>query len=113
MNILYMVLGFVLGLIFIGRGKNAKNKKYLPYEAKNKLNTKKTKEDYEDWCNKEALGCRLMGCGFVVFGIAATFMDSNATVNLILSVLSLVLFVCGFFLRIYNNKTKLGHYFTR
>ena len=34
MNYIYLILGVVLGIVFIGRGKNARNKKFVPYEVK-------------------------------------------------------------------------------
>lgn len=113
MNYIYLILGVVLGLVFIGRGKNTRNHKYIPYEVKNTLKTKKTIEQYEDWCKRESLGCTLIGIGFVVFGISATFMDSNAIVSTVLSIGSLAVFVVGFFFRISNNKKHLGHFFTK
>lgn len=113
MNYLYLLLGVVLGLVFLGRGKNAKKQKFIPYEAKSKLKTKKTIEQYDEWCEKEALGCTLMGSGFMLFGLSATFMDGNVTIGNILSVVSLVVFVVGFMMRIINNKKHLGHYFTK
>ncbi len=113
MNYIYLILGIVLGLVFLGRGKNARNHKYIPYEVKTKLNTKKTKEDYEDWCKYEALGCTLMGVGFMAFGLSATFMDSNILIGNIISIVSLGTFIVGFFMRIVNNKKRIGHYFTK
>ena len=77
------------------------------------LKTKKTMDKYEEWCKREALGCSLVGSGFVVFGISATFMDSNGIISALLAVISLGLFLVGFFLRIYNNKKHLNHYFTK
>lgn len=113
MNYIYLVLGIVLGIIYLGRAKNAKQQKFVPYEAKMKLKTKKTIDQYDDWCKSEARGCSLIGIGFIVFGISATFMDSNAVLSTVISVVSLVVFIAGFFLRIYNNKKHLGHYFTK
>lgn len=113
MNYIYLILGIVLGIVFIGRGKNARNKKFVPYEVKAKLKSKKTMEEFEDWCKREAFGCTLIGSGFIVFGLSATFMDSNALISTIISVISLVLFLIGFFWRIYNNKVHLNHYFTK
>lgn len=113
MNYIYLVLGIVLGIVFIGRGKNARNHKYIPFEAKAKLNTKKTKEDYDEWCSKEALGCTLVGVGFIAFGLSATFMDTNLLIGNIIAVISLAVFIVGFFLRIVNNKKHLNHYFTK
>ena len=80
---------------------------------KYQLKTKKTAEQFGDWCAKEALGCTLMGSGFMAFGLSATFMDSNALLSTIIAVVSLVVFIVGFFMRIYNNKKHLGHYFTK
>ena len=34
MNYLYLILGFALGLVYIGRGKNARKQKFVPYEVK-------------------------------------------------------------------------------
>ena len=113
MNYIYLVLGIALGIVFLGRAKNAKSKKFIPYEAKMKLKTKKTMDKYDDWCKNEARGCGLVGTGFIVFGLSATFMDSNALLSTIIAVISLVIFIVGFFMRIYNNKKYLGHYFTK
>lgn len=113
MNYLYLILGFALGLVYLGRAKNARKQKFVPYEAKMKLKTKKTIEQYNEWCAKEALGCTLMGSGFIVFGLSATFMDSNALLSTIIAAVSLVIFVVGFMMRVFNNKKHLGHYFTK
>ena len=113
MNYLYLILGFVLGLVYFGRAKNARKQKFVPYEAKMKLKNKKNIENYDDWCAKEALGCSLMGAGFMVFGISATFMDSNAILSTVIAVVSLIIFVIGFMMRVVNNKKHLGHYFTK
>ena len=113
MNYLYLILGFALGLVYLGRAKNARKQKFVPYEAKMKLKNKKNMEDYDEWCAKEALGCSLVGGGFMIFGLSATFMDSNALLSTIIAVVSLVVFIVGFFMRIYNNKIHLGHYFTK
>ena len=113
MNYIYRALGVILGIVFLGRAKNARKEKFVPYEVKSKLKTKKTMEDFDDWCQREAKGCQLMGLGFIVFGVSATFMDSNAIVSTVIAIISLVLFIIGFFLRIYNNKIHLNHYFTK
>ncbi|MBE6900812.1 MAG: hypothetical protein E7479_09200 [Ruminococcaceae bacterium] len=113
MNYIYLILGIILGIVFLGRAKNAKNKKFIPYEAKMKLKSKKTIDQYDEWCKKEALGCRLVGIGFILFGLSATFMDSSVAVGNVISIASLVIFVIGFIMRIINNKKHLGHYFTK
>ena len=113
MNYLYLILGIALGVVYLGRAKNAKKQKFVPYEAKMKLKNKKTIEQYDEWCNKEALGCNLIGGGFMLFGLSATFMDSNLIIGNVLAVVSLVIFVLGFMMRIVNNKKHLGHYFTK
>ncbi len=110
---LYLLLGVVLGVVFLGRAKNARNQKFIPYEAKAKLKTKKTMEEFNAWCKNESTGCALMGLGFILFGISATFMDSNAVLSTVLSVVSLIVFIVGFMMRVYNNKKRLGHYFTK
>lgn len=113
MNYIYLILGIVLGIVFIGRGKNARKQKFVPYEAKMKLKNKKNMEQYDNWCKGEANGCSLIGIGFVVFGVSATFMDSNALLSTIIAVVSLVIFIAGFMMRVCNNKKHLGHYFTK
>ena len=113
MNYLYLILGIALGVVYLGRAKNAKKHKFVPYEAKMKLKNKKTIEQYDEWCNKEALGCNFIGGGFMLFGLSATFMDSNVIVGNVFAVVSLVIFVLGFMMRIVNNKKHLGHYFTK
>ncbi len=113
MNYIYLFIGIALGIVFLGRAKNARKQKFVPYEAKMKLKTKKTIEQFDEWCKKEAAGCTLVGFGFVIFGISATFMDSNALVSTVLAVVSLLVFIVGFIMRIVNNKKHLGHYFTK
>lgn len=113
MNYIYLILGIALGIIYLGRAKNARKQKFVPYEAKMKLKSKKTMDQYDDWCKGEANGCSLVGLGFIIFGFSATFMDSNALLSTIIAVVSLVVFIVGFFMRIYNNKKYLGHYFTK
>ena len=113
MNYLYLLLGVALGIVYLGRAKNARKQKFVPYEAKMKLKNKKTIEKYDEWCAKEALGCSLMGAGFMLFGLSATFMDSNAIVSTVIAVVSLVVFLVGFMMRVVNNKKHLGHYFTK
>ncbi len=113
MNYIYLIFGVILGIVFIGRGKNARNQKFVPYEAKMKLKNKKTMENYDEWCAKEALGCTLVGIGFIIFGVSATFMDSNALLSTIIAVVSLVVFIVGFMMRVVNNKKHLGHFFTK
>ena len=113
MNYIYLILGIVLGVVFLGRAKNARRQKFVPYEVKMKLKTKKTMEEYIDWCNREATGCVLMGGAFILFGVSATFMDSNAIISTVTALVSLVPFIVGFFMRIYNNKKHLNHYFTK
>ena len=113
MNYIYLILGIALGLVYLGRAKNARKQKFVPYEAKMKLKSKNTMDQYDDWCKGEANGCTLVGLGFIVFGLSATFMDSNALLSTIIAVVSLVIFIVGFFMRIYNNKKHLGHYFTK
>ena len=113
MNYIYLILGIALGIVFLGRGKNAKNQKFVPYEAKMKLKNKKTIDQYDEWCKAEATGCFLIGIGFIIFGISATFMDSNALLSTIIAVVSLVVFIVGFMMRVVNNKKHLGHYFTK
>ena len=64
-----------------------------------------------------------LGCFVVIPGInpnmlgtgsaLASQMDSNALLSTIIAVVSLVIFIVGFFMRIYNNKKHLGHYFTK
>ena len=42
MNYLYLILGFALGIVYLGREKNARKQKFVPYEAQMKLKNKKT-----------------------------------------------------------------------
>ena len=113
MNYIYLLLGVILGVVFLGRAKNAKKQKFVPYEVKMKLKNKKNMEEYDEWCKGEANGCSLMGIGFIIFGFSATFMDSNTFISNILSIIALVVFIIGFFSRIVNNKKHVGHYFTK
>lgn len=113
MNYIYLILGIALGIVYLGRAKNAKNQKFVPYEAKMKLKNKKNMESFDAWCKSEAKGSFLIGLGFIIFGISATFMDTNAFISTIFALASLVIFIVGFFMRIYNNKKYLGHYFTK
>ena len=113
MNYIYLILGVVLGIVYLGRAKNASKQKFVPYEAKMKLKTKKTMDEYAAWCHSEATGCTLVGLGFIIFGISATFMDSNALLSTVIAVVSLVIFIVGFMMRVVNNKKHLGHFFTK
>ena len=48
MNYIYLILGIALGLVYLGRAKNARKQKFVPYEAKMKLKSKKTMDQYDD-----------------------------------------------------------------
>ncbi len=113
MNYIYLIAGIVLGAIYLGRSKNAGKQKFVPYEAKMKLKNKKTIEQYDEWCNTESKGCLLIGLGFIIFALSATFMDSSAVTSAIIAIISLIVFVIGFMMRVVNNKKHLGHYFTK
>lgn len=113
MNYIYLAIGIILGIIYLGRAKNARKQKFVSYEAKMKLKNKKHMYEYDKWCKNESKGCYLVGGGFMLFGIASTFMDSNLLICNILSIISLIIFIIGFVTRILNNKKRLGHYFSK
>ena len=78
MNYLYLILGFALGLVYLGRAKNARKQKFVPYEAKMKLKNKKNMENYDEWCAKEAV----VEAEGLVGGIVALALDVGRAVEL-------------------------------
>lgn len=112
-NYIYLFAGILLGIVFIGIAKNINRRKTIPYEVTKKLHAHKTMDDYNEWCEKEVRGDRLIGCGLILFGVSSTFFDSIPLLGGILAVISLGLFVVGYITRIVNNKNLLGHFFVR
>lgn len=113
MSYIYLALGFVIGIIFIGMGKNARHRKAIPYEVNKKLKSSKRMDEYNEWCNTEATADTIVGCGLILFGFSATFTDSNAAVSGIIALISLAVFIFGYIKRLANNKKHLGHFFVR
>ena len=112
-NYIYLFAGLIVGIVFIGIAKNINRRKTVPYEVTKKLRAHKTMDEYNEWCAKEVLGDRLIGCGLIIFGISSTFFDSVLLLGGLLAVVSLGLFVVGYMMRIANNKKHLGHFFVR
>lgn len=113
MNYIVLVAGLIAGIIYIGIGKNISRRKTVPYEVTKNLRTHKRMDEYNEWCDTEAAGDRLVGLGFLLIGFSVTFMDSISIVGGLLSFVALVLFILGYFKRINNNKKHLGHFFVR
>lgn len=113
MNYLYLAIGVIVGAIFIGMGKNSKRRRAIPYEVTKKLKGNKHMDEYNEWCDTESKGDYIIGVSLFVFGLSATFMDSNRTVGNILAIISLAGFITGFVMRVVNNKKKLNHFFIR
>ncbi|MCQ2755128.1 MAG: hypothetical protein MJ231_08835 [bacterium] len=113
MNYIYFFAGLILGIIFIGIGKNTHNRKTIPYEVTKKLKGSKKMDEYNEWCDTEAKADTIIGTAFLVFGISSTFMDSVVWLGNIISIISLILFVTGYFIKVTNNKKRLGHFFVK
>lgn len=111
MNYIYLGIGIIVGIIFLGMGKNARNRKAIPIEVTKKLKSNKKMDEYNEWCNTESTADTVIAVSLFVFGISATFMDSNLLVANILSILSLIVFIVGFIMRMSNNKKHLNHFF--
>lgn len=113
MNYVYLIAGIVIGFVFIGMGKNTKKRKAIPYEVTKKLKSNKHMDEYNIWCDTESSANYTIGCSLIIFGISATFMDNNRLIGNILALISLILFVFGYFKKIINNKKRLNHFFVR
>lgn len=113
MNYLYLALGLVVGIIFLGMAKNAKRRKAIPYEVIKKLKSSKHMDEYNEWCDRESLSDTVIGGGLILFGLSATFMDSSNAVSNIVAIISLLVFIVGYVMRVVNNKKHLNHFFVR
>ena len=113
MNYLYLALGVIIGAMFLGMAKNCRKRKVIPYEVNKKLKSSKHMDEYNIWCDTEARSDTIIGIGFILFGFSATFMDSNALLSGIIAIISLIIFMVGYIMRIANNKKRLGHFFVR
>ena len=45
--------------------------------------------------------------------IPVTFVDTNLAITNIIAIISLIVFVVGYIMRIVNNKKHLNHFFVR
>lgn len=113
MSYLYLAVGIALGIVFLGMAKNVSQRKALPREVIKNLKNAKHSDEFESWCKAETFSDVVIACGFILFGISATFMESNILVGNILAIISLVLFIGGYIRRIVNNKKHLKHFFVR
>ena len=113
MNYIYLALGGIIGAIFLGMAKNTKRRKAIPYEVTKKLKSSKKMNEYNKWCDTESRADVIVGVGLIIFGLSATFMDSNIALGNIIAIISLIVFVAGYIMRIVNNKKRLGHFFVR
>ncbi len=113
MNYIFLIVGLIAGIIYLGIAKNINRRKTVPYEVTKNLRTHKRMDEYNEWCDTEVVGDRLVGIGFLLIGFSVTFMDSVPIVGGVLSIVALVLFILGYFKRINNNKKHLGHFFVR
>lgn len=113
MSYLYLAVGIILGIVFLGMAKNISKRKVLPPEVNKKLKNAKHSDELDAWCKVETASDIVVGTGFILFGISATFMDSNILIGNILAIISLLLFVGGYVRRIINNKKHLNHFFAK
>lgn len=113
MNYIYFFAGLIIGIIFIGIGKNTRNRKTIPYEVTKKLKGAKRMDEYNEWCDTDAKADTFIGTAFLIFGISSTFMDSVVWLGNIISIVSLVIFIAGYAIKVINNKKHLGHFFVK
>lgn len=113
MNYIYFFIGLIIGIVFIGIGKNTRRRKTIPYEVTKKLKGSKKMDEYNEWCDTEAKADTIIGISLLVFGISSTFMDSVVWLGNIISIISLIVFIIGYVTRVVNNKKHLGHFFVR
>ncbi|MGN1048782.1 MAG: hypothetical protein ACI4QZ_09270, partial [Eubacteriales bacterium] len=73
----------------------------------------KKMNEYNKCCDTESRADVIVGVGLIIFGFSATFMDSNIALGNIMAIISLIVFVSGYIMRIVNNKKRLGHFFVR
>lgn len=113
MNYVYLAIGLIVGAIFLGMAKNTRRRKAIPYEVTKKLKSSKRMDEYNQWCDAEAKADVIVGTGLILFGISVTFVDTSLVVTNIISIVSLIVFVIGYIMRIVNNKKHLNHFFVR
>lgn len=113
MRYVYIAAGLILGIVFLGIAKNTKRRKFIPREVIKKLKSSNRMDEYNIWCDKEAKADMIVGIGFVLFGLSMTFADTNAALSNIGVIISLVVFLVGYIMRIVNNKKHLDHFFVR
>lgn len=113
MNYIYLAIGLVVGAVFLGMAKNTRRRKAIPYEVTKKLKSSRRMDEYNQWCDTEARADTIVGIGLIVFGFSVTFVDTNILVTNVLGIISLIVFVTGYIMRIVNNKKHLNHFFVR
>ena len=113
MNYVYLALGLIVGIVFLGMAKNTRRRKAIPYEVNKRLKSSKKMDEYNKWCDTEAKADTIVGTGLIIFGLSATFMDGSIALTNIIAIISLVVFVVGYVMRMANNKKRLGHFFAR
>lgn len=113
MNYIYLAIGLVVGAVFLGMAKNTRRRKAIPYEVTKKLKSSKHMDEYNQWCDTEACADTIVGAGLILFGLSVTFVDTNLAITNIIAIISLIVFVVGYIMRIVNNKKHLNHFFVR
>ena len=89
------------------------NNKIIEKEKFLLRNDGKKMDEYNEWCDTEAKADTIIGISLLVFGISSTFMDSVVWLGNIISIISLIVFITGYIIRVINNKKHLGHFFVR
>lgn len=113
MNYVYLAIGLIVGAVFLGMAKNTRRRKAIPYEVTKKLKSSKRMDEYNQWCDREAQADTIVGIALILFGLSVTFSDTSLAVTNIISIISLIVFVVGYIMRIVNNKKHLNHFFVR
>ena len=70
-------------------------------------------DEYNQWCDTEARADTIVGAGLILFGLSVTFVDTNLAITNVIAIISLIVFVVGYIMRIVNNKKHLNHFFVR
>ena len=113
MNYIYLAVGLIAGIFFLGKARSTSRRKMIPYEVTRELKSSNRMDEYNRWCNTESQADVIVGLGLILFGFSVTFADTNPVITNILSILSLIVFVVGYIMRFINNKKHLGHLFVK
>ena len=113
MNYIYLAVGLIAGIFFLGKARSTSRRKMIPYEVTRELKSSNRMDEYNRWCNSESKADVIVGMGLILFGFSVTFADTNPVITNILSILSLIVFVVGYIMRFINNKKHLGHLFVK